>query len=147
MREQVAVLTGVIQPKVTITGAIKPKGISTIVGMVHQKGPVVGHLRDVVSLTGTVLDKSSVVGHLSKVVSVTGSVRSKVIMSASVIAPTLINLPAYLGPYDVIPEVTELSFETADKRMTDDMCVQAIPYHEVDNNYGTTVIIGGVKNG
>ena len=101
----------------------------------------------VAKLVGTVQPKGVVGGSLSGVVKLSGKVVSKGTITASVIAPTLINLPSYLGPYEIVPEVTDQTFATTDKRMTTDLAVKAIPYHEVSNESGTTIIIGGVNNG
>lgn len=49
----------------------------------------------------------------------------------------------YTGDYIVTPQTTEQMLETSDKLMTDDVTVKAIPYYEVTNENGTTVIIGG----
>ena len=51
----------------------------------------------------------------------------------------------YEGPYTIRPEIDEQIMETNNKLMTDDVTIQAIPYHSVDNaEMGQTVIIGGV---
>lgn len=48
----------------------------------------------------------------------------------------------YQGPYYVIPEVEPQLLNTKHKLMADDVTVWAIPYTEVSNPDGTTVIIG-----
>ena len=101
----------------------------------------------VAKLVGTVQPKGSVVGSLQRIVGLQGSVVAKATIVASVLAPTLIDLPVYKGPYEVYPEVTKQEFETMDKRMVSDLAVMEIPYHEVSNVSGTTVIIGGIENG
>lgn len=50
--------------------------------------------------------------------------------------------PPYTGPYTVTPKVEAQTLETAQKLMTDDVSVKAIPYYEMDNKEGTTVFIG-----
>ena len=47
----------------------------------------------------------------------------------------------YLGPYEVTPQVYEQTLETKNKSMRDDVRVYEIPYAEVSNIYGTTVVI------
>lgn len=47
----------------------------------------------------------------------------------------------YLGPYEVTPQVYEQTLETKNKSMRDDVTVYEIPYAEVSNIYGTTVVI------
>ena len=50
----------------------------------------------------------------------------------------------YEGAYEITPRVIEQTFETENKYMEKDLTVLAIPYCEVSNQSGTTVIIGGV---
>lgn len=50
----------------------------------------------------------------------------------------------YYGEYTVTPKMQMQTMETADKYMTDDVTILAIPYYSVDNQKnGQTVIIGG----
>lgn len=51
----------------------------------------------------------------------------------------------YDGSYSIRPSIEAQVMETKDKLMTDNVTIQAIPYHTVDNaEMGQTVIIGGV---
>ena len=51
----------------------------------------------------------------------------------------------YEGSFDVIPAVSQQVLATADKFMTSDVTVQAIPYYDVSNTKGgSTVYIGTV---
>ena len=48
----------------------------------------------------------------------------------------------YLGPYEVIPKAWEEQvLATNGKNMTDDVTVFEVPYDEVSNPTGTTVVI------
>lgn len=49
----------------------------------------------------------------------------------------------YLGDYDITPQAESQTFNTKNRRMNDDITIEAIPYYETSNEYGTTVIIGG----
>lgn len=50
----------------------------------------------------------------------------------------------YTGEYIVTPTVAGQTLETQNKLMTDDVTVEAIPYHEVSNLFnGLTITIGG----
>ena len=49
---------------------------------------------------------------------------------------------AYTGSYDVIPKIDAQQLETVGKVMKDNVTVWGIPYAEVSNPDGTTVIIG-----
>lgn len=51
-------------------------------------------------------------------------------------------LPDYKGPYSVTPKTTEIVLETKNKSMRDDVTVFQVPYAEVPNTDGTTVVIG-----
>ena len=53
----------------------------------------------------------------------------------------------YKGPYTVVPEVTVQTLETKNKTMLENVTVKEIPRHEISNLYGTTLIIGGLRNG
>ena len=53
-------------------------------------------------------------------------------------------LKPYTGDYEVIPKVVDQVLETKNLGMTDDVTVKEIPTHEVSNDYGTTIIIGGI---
>lgn len=52
------------------------------------------------------------------------------------------NAESYTGDYEVMPKTTAQELETAQKLMTDNVTVSAIPYYEVSNDTGTTVTIG-----
>ena len=52
--------------------------------------------------------------------------------------------PPYEGGYTVTPKTVSQTMETANKRMTADVTVEAIPYYAVSNTQGgETIIIGG----
>lgn len=53
-------------------------------------------------------------------------------------------IETYEGDYNVIPKTAEQELYTKNKMMKDDVTVQKIPYHEVSNQTGTTVVIGGI---
>lgn len=49
----------------------------------------------------------------------------------------------YTGPYEVTPKVESQSLNTEDKHMAHDVTIKPIPYYEVSNQNGKTIIIGG----
>lgn len=49
----------------------------------------------------------------------------------------------YLGDYDITPQAESQTFNTKNRRMNDDITIEAIPYYETSNEYGITVTIGG----
>lgn len=50
----------------------------------------------------------------------------------------------YDGSYNLVPKVVSQSIKTKDKVMKDNVTVAEIPFHEVSNETGTTVVIGGI---
>lgn len=52
----------------------------------------------------------------------------------------------YEGEYTVVPTPARQELATKFRYMDDNVTVLAIPYHEVSNANGMTVIIGGVTN-
>lgn len=54
------------------------------------------------------------------------------------------NIPIYEGEYQVIPKANEQTLETKGRKMRENVTVNKIPMYEFSNNFGTTVVIGGV---
>lgn len=50
-------------------------------------------------------------------------------------------IPEYEGTYEITPMVTSQTFDTKDKKLTDDMTVLAIPYYETTNTSGGDYVI------
>lgn len=58
-------------------------------------------------------------------------------------ATSIQELDPYAGAYTVTPKVTAQTLPTAQKRMTQDMTIKAIPYYATSNpQRGETVYIG-----
>lgn len=58
------------------------------------------------------------------------------------------DLPAYTGEYEVEPKFTKQKLPTKNKKMRDDVTVEAIEVQRVSNTSGgRTVYIGGIING
>lgn len=49
----------------------------------------------------------------------------------------------YTGEYEVTPAVTDKILKTKQKLLSEDITIKSIPYIEIPNETGTTVIIGG----
>lgn len=49
----------------------------------------------------------------------------------------------YKGDYEIVPKITSQTIYTEDKIMTENLSINPIPYYEVSNNSGQTIIIGG----
>lgn len=52
--------------------------------------------------------------------------------------------PFYEGDYNLIPKVMAQTMDTKDKVMKENVTVTEIPFHEVSNETGKTIIIGGI---
>lgn len=53
-------------------------------------------------------------------------------------------IETYEGDYTVIPKVNEQKMETKNKMMKDNVTIEQIPFHEISNETGKTVVIGGI---
>lgn len=78
-------------------------------------------------------------------------IRSEGILSGSIVSEGIlrgslsmsIGYEDYSGPYAVTPKVESQSLSTADKHLSHDVTIEPIPYYEVSNQNGKTIIIGG----
>lgn len=70
-----------------------------------------------------------------------GSIVSEGILRGSLSMP--VGYEDYTGPYVVTPKIVSQSLNTADKHLSEDVTIEPIPYYEVSNQNGKTVIIGG----
>ena len=92
--------------------------------------------RRMTALADTIRDKSGVTGKLGI---------EEMTEAAKSISTVEYDGETYEGPYTIRPAIDAQIMETNNKLMTDDVTIQAIPYHSVDNaEMGQTVIIGGV---
>ena len=77
-------------------------------------------------------------------VSITARVSPRGNVSGKVKTAETKPLPYYEGEYVITPIWEDVTLETKQKSMSDNVTIQAIPYAEVDNpSGGVTVIIGG----
>lgn len=94
--------------------------------------------RRMTDLADTIRDKSGVTGKLGI---------EEMTEAAKSISTVEYDGETYEGSYTIRPAVEAQIIETKDKLMSDDITIQAIPYHVVDNaEMGLTVIIGGVDD-
>lgn len=70
-----------------------------------------------------------------------GSIVSDGVLYGSLLLP--VGYENYIGPYKVTPKIEPQSLKTADKYMTQDVTINSIPFYEVSNQKGITIIIGG----
>lgn len=93
-------------------------------------------------LTGVIMPEGILSGVIKYEGNLTGIINSDGNLEGSLSMP--IGYDDYVGPYDITPNVSQQSLDTADKHLTDDITIEAIPYYEVSNSYnGKTIIIGG----
>lgn len=69
----------------------------------------------------------------------TGSEVDTIKMNIGSAAP---QVDVYSGVYEVTPMATAQELPTRSKLLTDDIVINEIPYNEIQNESGTTVIIG-----
>ena len=128
------VLAGKIGSEGTLFGSIVSEGalngsLSMPIGYEDHPGPCK------VASEGTLTGKIGSEGILS------GSIVSEGALSGSLSMP--VGYEDYTGPYEVTPKVEAQSLSTADKHMAHDVTIEPIPYYEVSNQNGKTIIIGG----
>ena len=80
-----------------------------------------GHIISKNTLSATISPKSKLIGELSKPIG-------------------YIN---YNGTYEITPKTKEQIIETENKHMSRNMLIKEIPFYEVSNEKGETIIIGG----
>ena len=57
-------------------------------------------------------------------------------VNVSAITKILPEGDVFSGPYNVVPKVNAQTLEKADKYMTQDVSVDAVPFYSVSNQYG-----------
>lgn len=92
------------------------------------------------SNTGMVSEKT-LSGILQTESSVSGKLTAEIEIKGSLVLP--IGYEDYAGPYSVKPKTEPQSLATADRYLAQDVTIDAIPYYEVSNQNGKTIIIGG----
>lgn len=89
--------------------------------------------------------KASISGKVTARGTVAGRVKSESGISGKVEIGRTKPLPWYEGEYEVIPKWEDITLETKQKSMRDDVTVTEIPYLEAENPQGgVTVVIGGI---
>lgn len=88
-----------------------------------------------------VVEEGVLVGEITSEGTIAGSIASEGVLKGSLSIP--IGYEDYAGPYNVVPKVDSQSLNTADKHLIRDVTIEPIPYYEVSNQNGKTIIIGG----
>lgn len=88
-----------------------------------------------------VVEEGVLAGKIGSEGTLSGSIVSERALRGSLSRP--IGYEDYTGPYEVTPKVESQSLRTEDKHMAHDVTIEPIPYYEVSNQNGKTIIIGG----
>lgn len=86
------------------------------------------------------------IGDVRAKASIEGKIQVKTIIADANVGRVVIkreDAEEYKGDYIVTPTVDRQILETANKKLTNDVKVNAIPYYDVANEYGRTIYIGG----
>lgn len=78
-------------------------------------------------LRGTIQTKAKLTGAIFN---------PKGLLNGLVTVPYVAEIEVYAGDYEVTPQVSSQTLETAGKRMEDDVQIKAIPIYSVSNNSG-----------
>lgn len=100
-------------------------------------------------MTGDIKIKAIINGEINAETSVNGHINTKTIIGDAGVGRIVVekhDSAPYEGQYELTPSAQAQFFDTKDKRMVDDLTVKAIPYFDVANEYGRTIIIGGETN-
>lgn len=97
---------------------------------------MIGEPRSRASLEGEIKARASIVGDIS-VKCILGDVEvGRVVIRHD-------EADEYEGKYMVTPSGEAQTLETANKKLLNNVEIKAIPYHDVSNEYGRTIYIGG----
>lgn len=109
--------------------------------IVVKEGLLTGKIGSEGTLSGSVVSEGTLTGKIGSEGTLSGSIVSEGVLSGSLSMP--VGYEDYTGPYEVTPKVESQSLGTADKRMAHDVTIEPIPYYEVSNQNGKTIIIEG----
>lgn len=86
-------------------------------------------------MEGAIATPHSISGRLSSTQRITGAI----------VIPTYVDVDLYSGDYDVSPDFTGKTLDTANKTLTDNITVKPIEVQTMSNSSGgLTVYIGGI---
>ena len=97
---------------------------------------MIGEPKSRANLEGEIRAKASLVGDISSRCVIGDVEVGRVVIKRE-------DAEEYKGYYIVTPTGERQILETANKKLTDDVEVKAIPYYDVANEYGRTIYIGG----
>lgn len=134
---------------VTISStALKRRLDGKLVGTVNSRPTIVVKMSLKNELVGSVNQNSEkhLSGTLRNQATLNADLSSKGELSGSIMNYISSDIAAYKGPYQVVPELdNDITLETKDKKMNDNVTVGKIPLYETSNiSGGKTVYIGGL---
>nr|DAL41150.1 MAG TPA_asm: hypothetical protein [Caudoviricetes sp.] len=91
--------------------------------------------------SGKVCFDQSLLGKINPENLLAGRISADDVLSGKMAMP--VGYKEYLDEYRVTPKVSSQTLPTSDKHLSQDVVVDPIPYYEVSNQNGKTIIIGG----
>lgn len=96
-------------------------------------------------MEGAIATPHSIIGRLSSTQRITGSLAEIAVINGTIFIPTYVDVDLYSGVYDVSPDFTGKTLDTANKTLTDNITVKPIEVQTMSNSSGgLTVYIGGI---
>lgn len=92
-------------------------------------------------LSGKICFDQSLSGKLNIENLLSGRINADGVLSGKMMMP--VGYEEYSDKYRVIPKVSSQTLPTSDRHLSQDVVVDPIPYYEVSNQNGKTIIIGG----
>lgn len=126
--------------EITLSGSIKP--CVKLNGHISQNVHLSGCMKQDVKLIGKIfIQHGNLEGFIRSAGSLFGLIKSAGTLSGFLTRP--VGYDDYRGKYEIIPKIDPQNIQTADKHLSKDITILAIPYYEVSNPYGgNTVSIG-----
>lgn len=100
-------------------------------GVIAKEGVLSGKICFDQSLSGKIHPENLLVGRIN----------ADDVLSGKMAMP--VGYKEYLDEYRVTPKVSPQTLPTSDRHLSQDVVVDPIPYYEVSNQNGKTIIIGG----
>ena len=109
---------------------------------------IAAEIHGVSELDCTLSDISTIEAEISPISEIQADLSALSNISAMITLPEVVDGLPYLGEYDVIPDFELQTLETKNRRLKEDVTVEAIRVSRTTNpSGGTTVYIGGMLNG
>lgn len=99
-----------------------------------------GYLKPHIKLHASITRHGSLAGSISNDSSLSGSLQKQEALYGRVLINT--EYSDYVGSYKITPTIKGSVLNTSDKHMVNDVDILGIPYYEVSDDFGKTIIIG-----